>query len=62
MDIHSCTPDDLSRIRGIGTSLGEKIHRFVGEKKSLDSVEDLLAVPGIGPSRLEKLRTGLALK
>ncbi len=62
MDIHYCTPDDLSRIRGIGPSLGEKIHHFVRDKESLNSCEELLAVPGIGPSRLEVLKAFLSLK
>lgn len=62
MDVHRCTPEDFSRIRGIGTSLGEKIHRFVQEKKSLDSLEDLLAVPGIASSRLRWLEAELSLE
>lgn len=61
MDVHSCGPEDLSRIKGIGPSLGEKIHGFVKERKSLESLDELLDVPGIGPSRLLTLEKELGL-
>ena len=61
MDIHQCDKEDLARITGIGPSLGGKIKRFVEGKRCLDSLSDLLEVPGIGPTRLEMLKKELAL-
>jgi len=61
MDVHCCTPEDLSRIKGIGPSLGEKIQCFVRQRKSLESLDVLLDVQGIGPSRLLTLEKELGL-
>ena len=62
MDIHLCGPEDLARISGIGPSLGGKIHRYMQEKRCLDSLNDLLEVPGIGPSRLAMLKGEVELE
>lgn len=61
MDIHRAGPGDLSRIEGIGPAMASRIHDFVRREKSLDSLDDLLNVPGIGPSRLKMLKEELAL-
>jgi competence protein ComEA len=61
MDVHRISPNDLSRINGIGPSLGHRIHTYIRERKCLESLDDLLDVPGIGPARLEVLKKELAL-
>jgi hypothetical protein len=62
MDVHRTDPQDLSRIDGIGPALGSRIFNHVREKKCLDSLNELLDVQGIGPSRLEKLKEELDLR
>jgi competence protein ComEA len=62
MDVHRAGPQDLSRIDGIGCALASRICGYVGEKKCLQSLDELLDVPGIGRSRLEKLKEELELR
>jgi hypothetical protein len=62
MDIHRADPQDLSRIDGIGSTLASRINSYVREKKCLQSLDELLDVPGIGRSRLEKLKEELDLR
>ncbi|MDF1536444.1 MAG: helix-hairpin-helix domain-containing protein [bacterium] len=62
MELSKCAPEDLERIGGIGPVLARKIHRFVQNRGYLESVEQLDAVPGIGPKKLEALKRELALQ
>jgi hypothetical protein len=59
MDLYDCKPHDLQRIKGIGPSLAGKIHQFVQNRGPLDSISDLLEVPGVGPGKLKVLEKEL---
>jgi len=61
MDLYNCKPEDLQRVRGIGPSLAEKIHKFVKNRGYLNSLSDLDEVPGVGPGRFKMLKRELAL-
>jgi DNA uptake protein ComE-like DNA-binding protein len=62
MNIYKCGPEDLARIEGIGPSLGTKIHQYVREKRYLNSLDDMLEIPGIGSARLKALKGELTLE
>jgi competence protein ComEA len=52
IDLNTATEEELDSLEGIGPSLA---HRIV-EQRPYKSVDDLKRVPGISPSKLEKLR------
>jgi hypothetical protein len=52
MELNRCGAEDLERIKGIGPVLARKIHRFVQDRGYLTSLQELDAVPGIGPAKL----------
>jgi len=55
IDLNTATMKQLEQLPGIGPTRAEKIIEF-RMKTPFRRVEDLLAVPGISKTRLEKLR------
>jgi len=55
VDLNSAAPEELQRLPGVGPALAERIVRH-RRSSPFASVDDLLAVRGIGPATLEKLR------
>lgn len=55
--LSTATPDQLEALDGIGPTLASRIVEWRDAHGGLRSVDDLLDVPGIGPTRLESLRT-----
>lgn len=53
--VNRATEAELKALPGIGPSLAARIVRDRGENGAFDVPEDLLRVPGIGPSTLEAL-------
>lgn len=53
---------DLERLNGIGPSLAAAIVSYREAHGAFAMAEDLLAVPGIGPAKLETLRDQIALR
>ena len=54
--LSSATPDQLEGLDGIGPTLAARIVEWRDDHGGFSSVDALLEVPGIGPSRLESLR------
>lgn len=57
VDLNRATAADLDALAGIGPATAAAIVRFRDEHGRFTTVEDLLAVPGIGPAKLENLRS-----
>lgn len=57
IDLNSATAADLDSLPGIGPSIAAAILRYRDENGPFQSVEELLEVPGIGPTRFEQLRS-----
>jgi competence protein ComEA len=55
--LSSATPEQLEALDGIGPTLASRIVAWRDAHGGFRTVDDLLDVPGIGPTRLETLRT-----
>lgn len=55
LDLNSCDANDLTYIKGIGTSTANKIVEYA-KTVGFTTVDDLLNVSGIGQSKLETIR------
>ena len=56
LDINSAGLTDLETLPGIGPSLAQKIVEYREEHGLFNTVDELLAVSGIGPAKLDQLR------
>ena len=56
MDLNSASAAELETLPGIGPSLASSIIQYREQNGPFQSVEGLLSVPGIGPTRLSQLR------
>jgi competence ComEA-like helix-hairpin-helix protein len=56
LDLNRATPGDLQRLPGIGPALAADIVRVRERRGPFTAPDDLLAVPGMGPRRLERIR------
>lgn len=56
VDLNSAGSEELQSLPGVGPALAARIVAFRQENGPFRTVDDLLAVKGIGPKMLEKLR------
>ena len=56
IDINSASSAQLQEVPGIGPATAEKILQMRKSYGAFKSVDDLMAVRGIGPKRVEKMR------
>ncbi len=56
LDVNRVGPDELETLPGIGPTLARRVVETRSEMGGFAVVDDLLAVPGIGPATLERLR------
>ncbi|MGB9757785.1 MAG: ComEA family DNA-binding protein [Candidatus Bipolaricaulaceae bacterium] len=56
LDLNRATAAELEKLPGIGPTLAARIVAWRETHGPFRTVEDLLAVPGIGPKTLENLR------
>lgn len=56
INLNTATPSDLDTLPRIGPAMAERIIAWRDENGRFTSVDDLLAVPGIGDKMLEALR------
>ncbi len=59
IDLNTATLDQLQELDGVGPTTAEKIVRLREERGGIGAVEDLAEIPGIGPKKLEAIRTQL---
>lgn len=59
VDLNTATPEQLDQLDGVGPTTAEKIIRLREERGGIGTVEDLAEIPGIGPKKLEALRSQL---
>ena len=58
INLNSATIDDLTEVKGIGTSTAQNIINYRDSKENgIESVDDLLNVKGIGQASLDKMDT-----
>lgn len=58
IDLNSASAGELEALDGVGPALAKRIVQFRDESGPIDSVDDLIAVSGIGPSLVAKIRAG----
>src|SRR5579859_736810 len=56
INLNTATSEELQQVPGIGPVNAEKILQMRKAYGAFKSVDDLLAIKGIGPKRLEKMR------
>jgi competence ComEA-like helix-hairpin-helix protein len=61
INLNSASAAELQQVPGIGPSTADKILEMRKSYGAFKSVDDLLAIKGIGPKRLEKMRKYLTI-
>jgi len=61
VNINTATSEELQQVPGIGPATAEKILRMRKSYGAFKSVDDLLAIRGLGAKRLEKMRKYLTV-
>lgn len=61
ISLNTANSEGLQRLPGVGPSTAEKILEYRREHGGFTSIEELLAVKGIGPKKLESMRKYLRL-
>jgi len=61
VNINSATAEELQQVPGIGPATAEKILQMRKSYGAFKSVDDLLAIRGLGAKRLEKMRKYLTV-
>jgi competence protein ComEA len=61
LDLNSASREELQKIPGIGPVLAERLVRYREEHGPFGSPDDLLQVPGIGPSKLREIKAFLGV-
>ena len=61
VNLNTATSEQLQEVPGIGPSTADKILQMRKSYGAFKSVNDLLAIRGIGPKRLEKMRKYLVI-
>src|SRR5467141_3095817 len=61
VDLNTATSQELQQVPGIGPATAEKILQMRKSYGAFKSVDDLLAIRGLGPKRLEKMRKYLTV-
>ena len=61
ININTATSDELQQVPGIGPVTAEKILTMRKSYGAFKSVDDLLAIKGLGKKRLEKMRKYLTV-
>jgi competence ComEA-like helix-hairpin-helix protein len=61
INLNTATSEELQLVPGIGPVTADKILKMRRSYGSFKSVDDLLAIRGLGPKRLEKMRKYLTV-
>src|SRR5438046_137623 len=61
VNINTATSEELQQVPGIGPATAEKILQMRKSYGAFKSVDDLLAIRGLRPKRLEKMRKYLTV-
>jgi competence protein ComEA len=61
ISINSASPQELDRLPGVGPATAANIVAYREGNGGFQSIDDLMAVKGIGPKKLEKMRRYLKL-
>jgi comEA protein len=61
VNINTATSEELQQVPGIGPATADKILQMRKSYGAFKSVDDLLAIRGLGPKRLEKMRKYLTV-
>ena len=61
LDVNAATASELTLLPGIGPVLAQRIVAARNERGAFRELDDLLAVPGLGPKSLNRLKSWIRL-
>ncbi len=61
VDVNKASAEQLQTLKGVGPKRAEAIVRYREDNGPFKSIEDLLEVPGVGPSLIEDNASALEL-
>lgn len=62
VDVNNASENELQRLKGVGPAIAKRIYEYRQKNGKFKSVEDLIKVRGIGPAKLEKMRSQILIR
>ena len=62
VDINNASESELQRLTGVGPAIAKRIFEYRQKNGRFKSAEELIHVRGIGPARLEKMRSQIIIR
>ena len=62
VDINNASENELQRLTGVGPAIAKRIYDYRQKNGRFKSAEDLIKVRGIGPAKLEKMRSQILIR
>ncbi len=62
VDVNNASENELQRLNGVGPAIAKRIYEYRQKNGRFKSAEELINVRGIGPARLEKMRSQILIR
>lgn len=62
VDINNASESELQRLTGVGPAIAKRIYEYRQKNGRFKSAEELIHVRGIGPAKLEKMRSQIIIR
>ncbi|MBQ6112182.1 MAG: helix-hairpin-helix domain-containing protein [Synergistaceae bacterium] len=62
VDVNNASESELQKLTGVGPAIAKRIYEYRQKNGRFKSVEELIHVRGIGPAKLEKMRSQILIR
>lgn len=62
VDVNNASESELQRLTGVGPAIAKRIYEYRQKNGRFKSAEELIHVRGIGPAKLEKMRSQILIR